>query len=801
MDNLASAMANSATVPWQTNELRSLESAINTITVQSDLINRRWAQKWFENFQFVLGNQNLKWSKKYDFAFDTDFLSQDTSMNRNKTTTNVSRVVCETLSSHLFSNLPELDITSKYEESSRTERLSLLLRAMKDAYDERLNMHEELDSASVGLVMFSKIYAKISFDKNQGGKFKRAKQQIVQAPKLTTTQEMDPLTGQMMVVPVPVLDENDQPVMVEKFEDVLDETGNPVLETVKTGDVAVECVTPFEMRIDSGAKTFSRSKWIQQIRIMDYDDFMVEYADQPGMLDDRMQKIKGGTINQPVMSLAIRHFMRTMYSAPPSLDYAGRSTTAPMMMLKNKVLVVEHYDRPSEGHKFNPTPWLAEGRRVVMANGFIVGISTPQYRTNKQDGWHPFVEIKWMPMPPSMESSGPMSDIVQKNRQINLTDTLMQMAIERQSNSTLLINENSGIDKDKWTGDPGQTFMVSGDPSGMASYVADKNPLPALVNQYRQMQKDDIYEISGAGDAMRGERQPGTTSGYQAKIYDEREKRRVSKAKRNWEKGVASIYEKLFCCVQQNMVKLDDSVISAIKRSSNSDVTDSDVIAFLNGPMDYGVDIGIRASSMETKSKASQQALIQEAVGNPAIAQKMATDPAMLDNYMEFMEMDALRSVSSIHRERSKKENCFFNDLSKVKDPQRVQQMIADMPVVLWQDDDMVHNTEHSVDLVKNFDRYKNNQAVMTLICAHLAHHEQQQKAKNEGQDPFVARFSEQMAGRAQQRAGQRSSQEVQQVQQNFIERQQAMMAAEMAGQQQSNVAPQDRAGSAGGEQ
>jgi hypothetical protein len=466
-----------------------------------------------------------------------------------------------------------------------------------------------------------------------------------------------------------------------------------------------------------------------------------------------------------------------------------------MTMLKNKVLVIEHYDRPTEGHKYNPTPWLKEGRRVVMANGYIVGISTPQYRTNKKDGWHPFVEARWMPLPPSSESSGPMSDIVQKNRQINLTDTLMQMAIERQSNSTLLINEASGLDRDKWTGEPGQAFTVVGDPGAAASYVSDKNPLPALVNQYRQMQKEDIYEISGAQDAMRGQQNRGATSGYQAKIYEEREKRRVSKAKRNWEYAIGGVYEKLFCCVQQNMVKFDDSIVASVRRSSNGDVLDSDIIAFLNGPMDYGVDLSVKASSMETKSKASQQALVQEAVANPAIAEKLASDPGMLDNYMEFMEMDPLRTMSSVHRERAKKENCYFNDMSKVRDPQRLMQMAADIPTVIWQDDDAVHYAEHTKDFVRNFDKYKNNQTLMILINAHLAHHEEQQKAKNNGQDPFVARFSESMVTRASQVADSRSPSEVPMVASNFLKKQQAMMAAQVAGQQESQVPPQDQAG------
>ncbi len=734
----------SAVMPWQTNDYKELEGAINQLANISDQINRRWAQKWFENFQFVLGNQDLRWSRQWDFAFDSDTLGQQAGISRRQQT-NYSRVVLESLSGHIYNQLPELYFEQKYESSSRGARLAHLMEALKNAYDVRMSMHESFDMASVTYVLYSKCYACISWDKNQGGMFKRAKQAPTKVPKMITTQSIDPNSGENITVPIPALGADGKPIMIDSWEDVIGDDGKPIQETFRFGDVNVEMLTPFEIRMDPNAKCFSKIKWIQRIRVMDYDEFRQEYGNQEGIIKERFDKVQGGTIYSPAQSLAIRHFLRTTFSAPPSLDYGGRSTTSPMALLKNKIFVVEHYDRPTEGHDKNPTPWLKEGRRTVLANGYIVLVSTPQYRTNKQDGWHPIVEAKWMPISPSIESSGPFSDIVAKNREVNLTDTLMTMATSRQSGSMMLINNASGLDRSKITGEPGEVHEVSGDPSRAASYVADKNPIPAHVTEYRQILKDDIYELSGAKESLRGDASQRATSGYMAKLEEERERKRLSRASNNFESFIVGVYEKQFACIQQNAIKMDESVVSMIKRSTDGQVSESDIVAFLNGPIDFGVDIGMTAGSMRTKSKATMQANAMEVMSLQAVQQRLVTDPLILDEFLDFMEVDVFRDMNSAHKDRARKENTEWMEFNKIKDPMQAQLAAADMPVVIWDDDDNIHLREHKMDFVKNFDNYKRNVNVMHIYHIHCATHEQQLKAKQQQQDPSLVQAAGQM--------------------------------------------------------
>jgi hypothetical protein len=309
----------------------------------------------------------------------------------------------------------------------------------------------------------------------------------------------------------------------------------------------------------------------------------------------------------------------------------------------------------------------------------------------------------------------------------------------------MLINNASGLDRSKITGEPGEVHEVSGDPSRAASYVADKNPIPAHVTEYRQILKDDIYELSGAKESMRGDASARATSGYMVKLEEERERKRLTRASNNFEAFITGTYEKLFACVQQNAVKMDESVISMIKRSTDGQVSESDIVNFLNGPIDFGVDIGMTSGSMRTKSKATEQANAMEVMALESVQQRLVMDPLVLDEFLEFMDVKVFRDVNSAHKDRARKENTEWMEFNKIKDPMMVQQAAADMPVVIWDDKDEIHLREHQIDFLKNFDNYKRNPNTMHIYHIHCAMHEQNMKAKQGQQDAAAALQAAQM--------------------------------------------------------
>jgi len=161
------------------------------------------------------------------------------------------------------------------------------------------------------------------------------------------------------------------------------------------------------------------------------------------------------------------------------------------------------------------------------------------------------------------------------------------------------------------TGEPGQVHEAS-DIYG-ARYLHDDLPIPPVIAQLRQQDKEDVYEVSGAGDALRGQPSTGASSGYQEKQREEREEKRLAPARKFFEQAVSSHGEKLIFAMKCNVRKLDENMMGYLRNSGSGEFTAQDVVAFLSTPFSFGTDIKVKKSSMALRSKATMQATLQGA--------------------------------------------------------------------------------------------------------------------------------------------------------------------------------------------
>ncbi len=461
-----------------------------------------------------------------------------------------------------------------------------------------------------------------------------------------------------------------------------------------------------------------KTKWIQRFKLLDYDEYLDYYKNIGGKTNE-YNNIRPVYSDPAVYNMAIRHFMRMQFTTPPSVDEGlGRSQNVfKSSLFRYKVWVIEHWDRP------HPEKWPL-GRRVVIANGACTHITTPTYSTNKRDGWHPFIESQWLTAAPNSIAAGPTNDVIRKNKEMNVKDTLIATAVRRNMGSQLLIKTNSGFDPQQMTGEPGMAHEVN-DIMG-ARWLHDDMPIPPVISTLRQQDKDDIYESSGGGDAIRGEASKGSSSGYQEKQREEREEKRLGMARREFQSGVSGAGAKLIACLKANVVKLDPHVMGFLKRSAAGEFTTADILAFLTTPLDYGIDVKVVESSMAVKSKASQQATLQELAGG-ALAQRLGSDAKVLDEYLKYFDASTLRDGSADHRDRANRENEVFLDMLRMGPN---MEGLA-KPVVLFEDDDDIHATEHIATWIKNFEEFRNNKVFMLQFMAHMEQHRLQKDEKS----------------------------------------------------------------------
>lgn len=715
-NNVARAAAFAPLLPWNTFKVDDLGPAVMNFIMDTEPYYRRWAQRWYENFQFLYGNQNLKWSRRNDYAVDYDFLLRRTPAINQKVQTNLVRLITESLGSYIYGNSPDWDVEAMNESSVQGKRFKQIVEKVLDCYMTRLSMDSEFATGSIMFALYGQCGWKIDWNPNGGSMLEIPKYNKIVTPSFSDYMSPNPVTGGL--IEVPVQNYGGQLPPQEKWEKAVDALGKQIMEQVMSGDVVIQTLSPFEYRRPMGSPGMHKDKFIQQVRILDYDEYLDEYESVPGRTKNWGQ-VKPVFHDQTLYAFAAKHYLRMQMTTPPTFnesfkrsDNVFRNST-----FRQKVVVIEHYDQP---HRVK---WPI-GRKVVITNGVCTHVTTPTYHTNRQGGWHPFVEAQWLKVAPSSIASGPINDVVQKNRELNIKDSLIATSVRRNFGSVLLNKIGNGIDKDQLTGDPGAVVDCL-DPFAI-KWLHDDVPVSPIIDKLRQNDKDDTYEVSGAGDAIRGEKPTGATSGYQQRISQDQEERRLTTARLNWESAIGQVGEKLFNCLKTNVVTLAPDVMGFLMRSAAGGYGTQDVVALLTSPIDYGVDIRVKKSSMSIRSRATEQATMQELAQHPAIAQRLTQDAKVVDEYIKMFDVHAFRDRSATHRDRASRENETFTDMLRLG--QNLQG--TPEPIVVYEDDDMIHMGEHAEFFLQNSDEILSNPTFLQKFLMHQETHRVQSMEK-----------------------------------------------------------------------
>lgn len=702
--------------PWNNWNPSDLGPVIMTFMEDLEPYYARWAEVWFQNFQFIYGNQSVRWSRRYGYAVDSDFLRKEPSVNQ-RAQTNISRTVLEALASLIYSNLPDWDVDAADQSSVKGRRFKRIIQHVLDAYMVRLCMDKEFATAALIFTSFGQVGAWVDWNKRGGKVLQIPQWHKAAAQVFTDFMAPNQATGGLLEIPTPALDFMSQPRQEMHWQPVLDAQGNQVYKSRFAGDVGVDILTPFEYRRTPGSHGTHKDKFIERIRLMDFDDYLDEYSFVDG-------KTKSWYTVQPVYNnpavyrIAMRHFMRMQYTTPPSIgDVNQRPASAwKSANFRNKVLVVEHWDKP------HPIKW-PYGRRLVVVNGECTHVTEPTSHTNKMDGWHPLVEAQWLSVAPSSIATGPMNDVIQKNRELNVADSLIATAVRRNMGSTLLVKPGIGLDPQRFTGEPGKV-METGDPFG-ARWLHDDQPLPAVIETLRKSYKEDIYETSGANDALRGDRTPGVSSGYAYRQVQEREERRLTPARKSFQFFGRGIGEKLWSALSQNATKLDEDVMGYLMRAGAGEFKPEDVVAMLSNKIDYGIEINIEEESMSAKSKATTQATLMELAKGPGAIRLQ--NPKVLDEFLKYFDAEVLRDPSASHRDRAQRENEIFLDMLRLGEKAEGLQR----PTVIFEDDDQIHMADHQDFFVQNAEEFLRNPQMMRTWTLHQETHRVQDGEKN----------------------------------------------------------------------
>ncbi len=715
--NVRKAMTYAPEQPWNHTDPAELGPCITQFVNQHEPYFRRWAESWFMTMQYVFGQHNFKWSRRNGFAVDFDQLRQKQAPSSYvRAYTNIARIAVESLTAGLYSNIPDWEVDAVDESAISGRRQKKIIESLLDGLFQTLQADKDASAAAFVFAMFGQVAFESGWNPMSGRVIEAPRYVKSQKPAFTGWMAPNPPTMGNIEVPTSVLDQTGRPYMEDSWDIQRDGQGRQIIDKIFTGNPSFGVLTPFEYRRAVGSIGMHKTRYTEIFRLVDYDKWLDIYGQMDGKTRffDQIQPVYAV---MPVYQFALRFFMRMMYVTPPAGEDMGSRWGATMTgALKHKVLVVEHYDEP------HPLKW-PEGRRVIVANGQCTHVNRPQYNTKKLDGWHPLSEAQWMNSYPSSIASGPMQDLVKKNQELDVMDSFIATAMRRSLGGQYLVKIGSGIDPNRLTGEPGLAHEVT-DPYGIR-ILHDELAIPPVVAQIRQMQMDDAYNQSGSLDSQRGTPDQGK-SGYQTKLFEEREEKRLSPSRKAFRTAMAGGGEKLIYALKANVINLDDALMGYLISNSSGEFSPQDVVAFMSQPIGLGTQIRITDGSMVYRSTASIKADLAEMSQNPAVLQRMSTDARVLDKFIKLYGMEELRDSSAPHRDRAERENEAFMDMIRLG--QNLEGVSK--PIVLYEDDDDIHLSEHGDFIIKQWENVRNNQQFLFDYYVHTEGHRLQKEEK-----------------------------------------------------------------------
>ncbi len=716
--NATKAMSLAPEDPWNQTTPEELGPCITSFIEAHEPYFRKWAENWYMTMQYVFGQHNFRWSRRNGFAVDFDWLRQKPAASSYvRAYTNIARIAVESLTSGLYSNMPSWDVEAVDDSATTGRRQKKIIGRLLEGLFRTLQCDKDGAAAAFVFAMFGQMAFDSGWNPMSGRVIEQPRYLKSKKPAFTSWMANNPIIpGGLIQTPTMAKDGMGRPYLEDDWAIAKDNQGRDIVDRIFTGNPQLNVLTPFEYRRAIGSGGMHKTRYVQIFRLMDYDKWLDIYGQVRG-------KTRYFNDIQPVYAttqtyqFALRFYMRMMYVTPPAgEEYGTRWGSSMTGGLKHKVLVVEHFDEP------HPLKW-PEGRRVIVANGQCTHITKPDYNTSKLDGWHPLSEAQWMNAYPSSIASGPMQDLVKKNQELNVMDSFIATAMRRSLGGQYLIKIGSGIDPNRLTGEPGLAHEVT-DPYGIR-ILHDELAIPPVVAAIREMQKDDAYNQAGSLESSRGEADKAN-SGYQTKLNEEREERRLAPARKAFRGAMASAGEKLIYTLHRNVIKLDDALMGYMISNASGEFTPQDVISFLSKPLNIGTQVNIVENSMIYKSSASLKADLVEMAQNPAVQQRLATDAKALDKYLKAFDMEQLRDSSAPHRERAERENETFLDILRLgKNLEGISR-----PLVIFEDDDIIHEDEHSSFIVKYWDVVRHNPQFLLEFYTHIEHHRLQKEEK-----------------------------------------------------------------------
>lgn len=626
-------------------DLDSLAERIENYYKKDTTQKTQLAYNWQRNHLYLDG---IQWIV-YDSSVATGGLWRRLDVSRQnefipRPVTNYLFDVYQTLKSYLIKTKPRSTVypnTELYQDKMASKIAELVLEANWSRLGEQANY----EYAASCLVVYGTVFKKSYWDTSA--------LVMSKIPRMTTIPQVDPNTG--LTTGMQEVQATD-PV-----------TGEPVFDILPLGDVNTDVIEPYRLSIDPLANDIHKARWVMEYSIQPLS-WIKEIFDKqaPGFT---------GLASEVEEELQLQGALKRFYQLKHSSGLkqrieGGTSLGSVEEHMINSAVVKEYYERPSQSHP--------NGRLIVVANGKTLYSGDSPYVGSELGDWHPYSECRWELVPGRFWGKSPLDNAAELQKRLNSVDSVIILNRKTMAIPQKLIPTSSGVAPGIWTGRPGQEVVYRDASGGAKPEIIPAQGVHGSVFQERAQIIEDIKNVTGAIDILKGDRPDGITAASALEMLYEVGMGKLFPIFDRWKSFVECDQKKQLKIVAKFYKEPRPDFIRILQQK-NKELPAAAISKFIGTDLYDNCNVVVEAGSNVTKLQAAKKQELREAAQSGVLN---LADPRNRRKYLEDMGIQGYDSDIGPDQKRQEWENSLLDDI--LNSPNN-------KPVVLDWDNHQVH--------------------------------------------------------------------------------------------------------------
>lgn len=657
-----------------------IASKIESFYKMDSIIKQQLSYNWNRNHMMLDGQQWLVFDRSRNGG---DWIKLEPTSGNDyipRPVTNYMLDAFSTLKAYVLKNKPRTTVRPN-TQSQIDKQAAKLAEMVSETQWERLSEDANYEFAAANLITYGTVFKKDYWDMSYLS--------VARIPKVQEVPKTDPATGEFIgMEEVPVLDES----------------GYPVYEEIPIGDVNTAVVEPHRMVIDPIASGLHDCRWVMEYSIKPLNWIQENYNQEGEGYTGRADEVK----EEKSLSISMRRFFRLKNSSGtrssggfPGVS-SGTASGSGDMMIENAAVVKEYYERPTHKHP--------RGRMMVVANNIPLYIGESPYKGPEQGDWHPYSECRWEILPGRFWGKSPLDEIAELQRQINSIDSVVMLTRKTMAVPQKLIPQGAAIPPGSWNGRPGLEIPYRLT-AGEKPEVIPATGVDSQVFQERAQKVEDLKNISGAIDILKGDRPPGVNAASALAMLYEVGTGKLFPVLDRWKKFIENSQKKRLKLISVKYREPRPEFIRMLMMK-NKELTEEQVKNFIGADLYDNTNVVIEAASSIPKLKAAEHATLLELAKYGVLALET---PQNRREFLDRFGIQGFDSGFSLDSARAEYENSQFENLEKFPDQR---------PIVLDTDNHEVHKELHS-EFTKHPKFLSLGIEVQQALFEHIAEHEE----------------------------------------------------------------------------